>query len=97
MKMTLSYEDESGKISVAEKELQLEVMEAMESGDMMPMDMEMMEEPKQFPVVPVAVAVGVVVLIIIIVVISKRRKRRKRLNEEEELLDELDRPSEDER
>ena len=97
VKMTLSYEDESGKISVAEKELQLEVMEAMESGDMMPMDMEMMEEPKQFPVVPVAVAAGVVVLIIIIVVISKRRKRRKRLNEEEELLDELDRPSEDER
>lgn len=97
VKMTLSYEDESGKISVAEKELQLEVMEAMESDMMMPADMEMMEESQGFPVIPVAIAAAAVIVIIIIVVVMKKRKRRKRLNEEEELLDELDRPSEDER
>ena len=97
VKMTLSYEDESGKISVAEKELQLEVMEAMESDMMMPADMEMMEEPQGFPVIPAAIAAVAVIVIIIIVVVMKKRKRRKRLNEEEELLDELDRPSEDER
>ena len=97
VKMTLSYEDESGKISVAEKELQLEVMEAMESDMMMPADMEMMEEPQGFPVIPAAIAAAAVIVIIIIVVVMKKRKRRKRLNEEEELLDELDRPSEDER
>lgn len=96
VKMTLSYEDESGKVTTAEKELQLEVTEAMES-DMMPTDMEMMEESKGFPVIPAAVAAAAVVVLIIIVAVMKKRKKRKRLNEEEELLDELDRPSEDER
>lgn len=94
--MTLSYEDEAGKISTTTKELQIEVMEMMEDMAMMP-GMEMPEEEKGFPVIPVAVAAGIAVLIIIIVVIRKKRKRRQRLNEEEELLDELDRSSEDER
>lgn len=97
VKMTLSYEDESGKIATAEKELQLEVTEATEGDMMMPADMEMMEETKGFPVIPAAVAAAVVVVIIIVVVVMKKRKKKKRMNEEEELLDELDRPSEDER
>ena len=48
-------------------------------------------------VIPVAVAAGIVIVIVIIVVVRKKRKKRQRLNEEEELLDELDRSSEDER
>lgn len=97
VKMTVSYEDEAGKIAVVEKELELEVTEAMES-DMMTGGMEMIEEEqKGFPVLPAAVLGAVILIIIIIVVVIKRRKKRQRMNEEEGLLDELDRPSEDER
>ncbi len=97
IKMTVSYEDEAGKIAVTEKELELEVTESME-GDMMTGGMEMIEEEqKGFPVLPAAVLGAVILIIIIIVVVIKRRKKRQRMNEEEGLLDELDRPSEDER
>ena len=92
--MTVSYEDEAGKISTTTKELQIEVMEMMEDMSMMS-GMDMPEEEKGFPVIPVAVIAGIVLLVIIIVVVRKKRKKRQRLNEEEELLDELDRSSED--
>lgn len=94
--MTVSYEDEAGKISTTTKELQIEVMDMMEDASMMS-GMEMPEEEKGFPVIPAAVIAGIAVIIIIIVVVRKKRKKRQRLNEEEELLDELDRSSEDER
>lgn len=94
--MTVSYEDEAGKISTTTKELQIQVAEMAEDMSMMS-GMEMPEEEKGFPVIPVAVIGGIVLIIIIIVVITKKRKKRQRLNEEEELLDELDRSSEDER
>lgn len=94
--MTVSYEDEAGKISTTTKDLQIEVMEMMEDVSMMP-GMEMPTEAKGFPVIPVAVIAGIVLVIIIIVVVRKKRKKRQRLNEEEELMDELDRSSEDER
>ena len=94
--MTVSYEDEAGKISTTTKELQIEVMEMMEDMSMMS-GMDIPEEEKGFPVIPVAVIAGIVLLVIIIVVVRKKRKKRQRLNEEEELLDELDRSSEDER
>ncbi len=71
-------------------------MEMMEDMSMMS-GMDMPEEEKGFPVIPVAVIAGIVLLVIIIVVVRKKRKKRQRLNEEEELLDELDRSSEDER
>ncbi len=97
IKMTVSYEDEAGKIAVTEKELELEVTESME-GDMMTGGMEMIEEEqKGFPVLPAAALGAVILIVIIIVAVIKRRKKKQRLNEEEELLDELDRPSEDER
>lgn len=94
--MTVSYEDEAGKISTTTKDLQIEVMEMMEDSSMMS-GMDIPEEKKGFPVIPVAVAAGIVIVIVIIVVVRKKRKKRQRLNEEEELLDELDRSSEDER
>lgn len=94
--MTVSYEDEAGKLSTTTKDLQIEVMEMMEDTSMMS-GMEMPEEKKGFPVIPVAVAAGIAAALVIIVVVRKKRKKRQRLNEEEELLDELDRSSEDER
>lgn len=97
IKMTVSYEDEAGKIAVTEKELELEVTESME-GDMMTGGMEMIEEEqKGFPVLPAAALGAVILIVIIIVAVIKRRKKKQRMNEEEGLLDELDRPSEDER
>lgn len=97
VKMTVSYEDEAGKIAVSEKELELEVTEAVES-DMMTGGMDVVsEEEKSFPVIPVLVLAAVILIVVIIVVVIKKRKRKQRLNEEEGLLDELDRPSEDER
>ncbi len=94
--MTVSYEDEAGTVSTVTKDLQLTVMESMET-DMMMTDMEMIEEESGFPVVLAGAAAAVVLVIIIIVVVIKKRRKRQRLNEEEELLDELDRSSEDER
>ncbi|EOS78901.1 hypothetical protein C817_03423 [Dorea sp. 5-2] len=94
--MTVSYEDEAGRVATSQKELQIEVMEAMEN-DMMAGGMEIIEEEKGFPVLPVAVIGAVVLIIVVVVVVRKKRKKKQRLNEEEELLNELDGPSEDER
>lgn len=94
--MTVSYEDEAGRVATSQKELQIEVMEAMEN-DMMAGGMEIIEEEKDFPVLPVAVIGAVVLIIVVVVVVRKKRKKKQRLNEEEELLNELDGPSEDER
>ncbi|MDE6830975.1 MAG: hypothetical protein K2P34_11755, partial [Lachnospiraceae bacterium] len=94
--MTVSYEDEAGRVATSQKELQIEVMEAMEN-EMMAGGMEIIEEEKGFPVLPVAVIGAVVLIIVIVVVVRKKRKKKQRLNEEEELLNELDGPSEDER
>ncbi|MGF0033825.1 COG1361 S-layer family protein [Bariatricus sp. SGI.154] len=94
VKMTVSYEDESGKVSETEKELQLEVMENME--DEMPVTDMMPEEQNGFPVLPVVIAVVVIAIIAVVVIILKKKKKKQMLNEEEGLLDELDRPSEDE-
>lgn len=91
--MTLSYEDESGNTFEVERELQLEVTEAVSEGDM---DIEEMEEEgKGFPTVLVLILVAVVIVAAVLVI--KRKKKKQILNEEEELLYELDGPSEDER
>lgn len=91
--MTLSYEDESGNVSEVNKELELEVMEAVED-DMEMVDM--IEEEKGFPVVPVVIIIVVIAAIAAALLLVKRRKKKQILNEEEELLYELDGPSEDE-
>ena len=54
VKMTVTYEDEAGKISKAEKELQLEVAEAVETTEWDEADM---KPAPSFPFVPVAAAV----------------------------------------
>ena len=92
--MTLSYEDEAGKVSTTTKDLQLEVTE-MSADDAAMMDIPE-EDQGKVPVVPIAVAVVIIVGIAAAVVIIRKKKKKQMLNEEEGLLDELDGPSEDE-
>ena len=92
--MTLSYEDEAGKVSTTTKDLQLEVTE-MSADDAAMMDIPEEDQGKG-PVVPIAVAVVIIVGIAVTVVIIRKKKKKQMLNEEEGLLDELDGPSEDE-
>ncbi len=92
--MTLSYEDEAGKVSEKKEELQLEVAAAAEETPVMS---EVTEENGGFPMVPVLMILGVVAAVVATVMILKKKKKAKIENEEEALLDELYRPSEDER
>lgn len=92
--VTLRYEDEAGKPSEMVSEMELEVTGEMPSDDMM---MEgAVEEKKGFPILPAVLVVAAAVIIVAVVVIVKKKKKKKMQNEEEALLDELDRPSEDE-
>lgn len=94
-KMVVTYEDDAGKVSTVEKEFTLEVMP-----EAPPMDMTQMTDvpvEKPFPVIPVAIGAAVAVAaIIILIVVLKKRKKKKESVEEEDLLDEVDRFTEDE-
>ena len=94
MKMILSYEDESGKLSTIEKEFQLEITEEM--ADMGMVDMPIEETQKGFPIIPVVIGVVVIAGIAAGVIIYKKKKKRKLEEEEEGLVDEFDRLTEDE-
>ena len=94
MKMTMSYEDESGKVSTVEKEFQLEISEMAE--DMAMMDVPMEEAGGKFPVIPVAIGVVVVAGGVAGAVIYKKKKKKRQEEEEEGLADEFDRLTEDE-
>lgn len=97
MKMTLSYEDESGKVTTTEKEFQLEVTEAMEDMGAMGMEDGMMEETGfTFPIVPIIVAVLIIAAAAAGIIIYKKKKKRRMEEEEEGLVDEFDRLTEDE-
>lgn len=93
--MTLSYEDESGKVKETKKDLQLEVTEAVDNSTV---DAPASEEETSggFPVLPVVIVLVIIAIAVTAVVITKKNKKKKLENEEEALLDELDRPSEDE-
>ena len=96
-KLLITYEDEAGNVSNAEKELTLMVTEPVVEEGMMD-DPAMMEEEteKGIPVIPIILGV-VVVIAIIAVIVFKKHKKKKALEEEEEFLeDELDRLTEDE-
>ena len=94
IKMTLSYEDESGNVSTAEKELQIEVTAPIEED----MDAYVMEEEPQnrFPVIPVIVILAIIAVIAGVVIWKKKKQKKQLQIEEEDLLDELERSSEDE-
>ena len=96
-KLLITYEDEAGNISNAEKELTLMVTEPVVEDGMMDGQSMPEEEPKKgFPVIPVVLGVVVVAAIIAIVVFKKHKKKKAFEEEEEFLEDELDRLTEDE-
>ena len=97
-RLVLSYEDDSGNVTTVEQPFTMMVSpaeEIMDTGEF-----EMTEpEDEGSPAVGIIVAVlaGIVLVIIAVVVILKQRKRRIQLAEEEELMDEVERFTEDER
>lgn len=95
MKMTLSYEDESGKVTTAEKEFQLEIAEEAPEADLAAEQMAE-ESGAKFPVLPVAAAVLGFLGVTAGVLIYKKKKKRRLDEEEEGLIDEFDRFIEDE-
>lgn len=90
MKMIVTYEDESGIVSTAEKELTIYVTTPMEEEEIIPE--EITDQPaRAFPVIPVVILILIAAGIVIGAIVRKK-KTKKRLQEEEELLeDELDR------
>ena len=93
-KMVVSYEDEAGKTSTVEKEFALEI-----TPEQTPVDMSQiaeMPEEKGFPVLPAIIGAVILAAAIIIVIIIRRRKKKLKSVEEEDLLDEVDRFTEDE-
>ena len=93
--MTLSYEDESGNISTTTKDLNLEVTEKVDDDEAAASDMPE-ETQKSFPVIPVVIAAVVIAVVAAVVILKKRKKKQLAEIEEDELLDELERSSEDE-
>lgn len=93
-KLVITYEDETGRQSQAEKAFTLMVGPAA-AVDEFPMP----EEPAATPF-PKALAASVAVLVLLaaaaVIWIIKRKKKNRRMQEEEELLDEVDRFIEDE-
>ncbi len=91
--MTVSYEDEAGNVSTVTKEFQLEVTQ--ESQEDMAAGMEVPAEQPKSPAKLIIGGVGVLAAVIAAVVLIRRRKKKLKANEEEGLLDEVDRSSED--
>lgn len=93
-KVVISYEDEAGKSASMEKEFPLTVTPAQNPADMMPMEAEAPE--KGLPVVPIVIAVVVVAGIVTVVLLLRHKKKKMAALEEEDLLNEVDRFTEDE-
>ena len=96
-KLVLTYEDDSGKEYSVEQPFTMTVTAEME-----PADMEMMTDiPEETgsPAGPVIAIIAVVAVAaaVVTVAVLKRRKKRIQSSEEEELLDEVERFTEDER
>lgn len=95
VKMVMTYEDESGAVTTFEKELTIFVTEPMMMDEEMYGDMEM-EEEKGFSIWPWIILVLIIVAVVATVIIVKKKKKKKLETEEEGLVDELDRLTEDE-
>ena len=93
-KMTMTYEDESGKSFSQEKEFEIEVTPMTDD------DTEMVgtvdEAQKSVPVIPIVIAVIVVAAVVIALVVIRKKKKKQLAQEEEDLADEVDRLTEDE-
>ena len=90
----ISYEDESGNVTVIEKELILYVMMSnYEDGmiDYGDWDGDMMEEPKKFPwAILIGGIAAIVVAGVVVAVILSRKKKKKALQQELDSLDDDD-------
>ena len=93
-KVVISYEDEAGKSASMEKEFPLTVTPAQNPADMMPVEAEAPE--KGLPVVPIVIAVVAVAGIVTVVLLLRHKKKKMAALEEEDLLNEVDRFTEDE-
>ena len=97
-KLILTYEDDAGNETSVEQPFTMTVT-AMEEMTGMEMMGEIPEETPSspLPMILAAVAVIVVIAVIAVVVIAKFRKKKRLAEEEEELMDEVERFTEDER
>lgn len=94
-KMTVTYEDETGKESSKEEEFELEVLPVM-ADDAMNMTAEPMAEEKGFPVFPVIIGVIAIAVVGTVILLVRRKRKKQAWAEEEDLADEVDRLTEDE-
>ena len=92
-KMIVTYEDEAGNESKVEQEFNIEVTPAV---DDTAMSMEEEEQSKGLPIVPILILILAVAVVIAAVVITKKKKKKRAQLEEEDLMDEVDRFTEDE-
>ena len=94
-KMTMTYEDESGKSFTAEKEFEMEVTPVMDDDDTT-MVGAVAEEEKSTPIIPIVVVVIVAAAVVTAVLVVRKKKKKQLALEEEDLADEVDRFTEDE-
>ena len=92
--MTLNYEDEAGNVSQEKKDIVLKVSEHAEKESTVSASAK--EEKGGFPILLVVGVFLVIAIVMIVVVLKKKSRNKQRFSEEEALLDELDRSSEDE-
>ena len=96
-KLVLSYEDDSGKEYTVEQPFTMTVTAEVE-----PADMEMMMDVPEETGSPIGIIIAVIAGLVVIgavtaVLLLKRRKNKIQSSEEEELMDEVERFTEDER
>ncbi|MDD2981096.1 MAG: hypothetical protein PHN80_14160 [Hespellia sp.] len=90
-KMTVSYEDDAGNVSTTEQEFSVGITPAAAAMETAPVEA---EPQKSVPIIPIVI--GIVLVIAIIIVLVVRRRKKKQTGEEEDLVDELNRLTEDE-
>lgn len=100
VKVVVQYEDEAGKQSVYEQEINLTVTEDIAMGEDMGMGMDMGDEMPEMEyeeegsskaaVIVTLVVVVIIVIVVVVVLLLKRRKRKKDEEERINLLDDLD-------
>ena len=85
VKVTISYEDVTGKSFTLDKEVPVEVAEAAPPVDMGMEDpgMEVEPEPASFPVVPVVIGAVALIALLALILIVRAAKRRKARREDE--------------
>jgi hypothetical protein len=88
--MTLTYEDETGKVSDLTKDFDLEVAETAVKEEEMNSEPEPQRGSSGVSFLPIVIIAVVVIAVIISIILLVRRKKKKALNAEEALFDEVD-------